>query len=632
MAVLTREQALQSIKLPEKNFVDQIGDSLKNPFLRLGRGGAGLVQGDAGKFQNMGDRELYKDPMNVIKDIASLASTIAPGGGIKGAATAGALSGFGSSTGKDANQTLINTLLGAGTGGALGLAGKGINAVAGKMANKNAQKAIQTATKEFNIDELYNQIGKPAKGAEGIFTNWQTKTLGVKGSKNIVDKPQVLVDNQRILNSLGFDNSEKGIQKGISKLAEERNGAIEAFQRSNPKVGLTNDALITPLESRLDDIVLSSDKNITKEQLRGSLNKYLQQSKYGNIIDKQSGLKNLALPDLQQIASSLKGEIRNATPRMRESAALQAKQALVEQIDSTLEKLVPETSKYNRVMASLYNSQEATGRKALNSANMNTSGGLGKGGFFGLGDILPVQEWTNKGYEVAGKAGNALVNRGTNTGSKVAGEFAQAAIPNQGTKLGNLLQNPELAAILAPILQTSMQVTPAFAASPENGPEGLASGTQNLAGGNDEATMIAQQLLASGMKPSDIKTLQEIGAIPKTDTSKDPVKIRELKNSISSSKSALSSLVDDFGKFNNDTPFLGSLLNQNPFDPNRQGFATKIAVINQNLAKALEGGKLTDADRDFYKQNLLSANDTPSTAKAKYQVLMELLQNVEKNL
>lgn len=73
-------------------------------------------------------------------------------------------------------------------------------------------------------------------------------------------------------------------------------------------------------------------------------------------------------------------------------------------------------------------------------------------------------------------------------------------------------------------------------------------------------------------------------------------------------------------------PIAGRVAPLSPYASQTKGFDARMKLAAQKIGVALEGGKLTDQDIDRYRQMLPSLTDAPETAKAKVQVVRQLLQ------
>lgn len=65
----------------------------------------------------------------------------------------------------------------------------------------------------------------------------------------------------------------------------------------------------------------------------------------------------------------------------------------------------------------------------------------------------------------------------------------------------------------------------------------------------------------------------------------------------------------------------------NVLDPERSRVQTTVKSLVQSIAKDLEGGKLTDADREFYNQFMISTTDTQEQALQKLQALADIARS-----
>lgn len=73
-------------------------------------------------------------------------------------------------------------------------------------------------------------------------------------------------------------------------------------------------------------------------------------------------------------------------------------------------------------------------------------------------------------------------------------------------------------------------------------------------------------------------------------------------------------------------PVAGRVATLNPYNVRSKTLDASLKIAAQNIGKSLEGGKLTDADIERYRQMLPSVTDTPAVAQEKIATVSRLVQ------
>ena len=451
-------------------------------------------------FLSKAEKKKYKeDPMNIIKDIASSAAFLVPGGGIKSAIGAGALSGFGSTYGNsDLGSTITGTLTGAGTAGALGLAGKGIS----KLASGEAKlpQFLQGAGKKLNQFADNQEVGAVQR------------SLGnVKVPTKLGGQPLI-----KEIKRLGFDtNDPEALISSADNFLKQNGGVIKdrvTQIAANGGKGVNIADVIAPLEAKL----AKTNSATLRKPLQEAINEIKAVGGKSGIIpeDKFYALKQ-ELGDLGKFnpmadpaATSKAGAFQTAyrkSNKILDDIFIAAGYDDLSSINKDLTSAI-RAKNYGEIATS-----RAMPSRPVNLLDAVTAaGGMAAGGPLGFATSMVGSKVLQ-----SPKTEAALIKAARGVGGALENSRLPQLGGNNVAKFGELMQNPRLSAILGPILQSSAQVAPAFAGDPSS--EGVAMYDQT-APVDTSANDIATQLYNSGMKISDIKALQDVGIIPKPKT------------------------------------------------------------------------------------------------------------------
>lgn len=593
----------------EPNFLQQILGSFLNPADRLVRGSyqaaartgtnlAGaqnpmdVLQGLIGERNNSSkinflsdyENEQYKNPLNIAKDVASVSAPFVPGTGIVPLLGSGALAGFGGTYGQnDFNSTATGTVTGGATAGALGILGKGLSKLlGGGQGNK-----------------FTNFLKKSGTGLE-------ESSVPMVAGKTVVDPEAARTALVSRLNEAGLDVSSKGINQ------------LKQLGRDNKLVALaTKEKEVIPLESIFTD-------DFTKQLRRVAANKgmdpdevvsdYIQRFRNNpNAISLNPSSRGLPYAELDNI----KGDFyRSAKELNNQSSALD--DIVYNQLKKVQETGNPALSKANKdiAMASSYYKptllQETRGGQTASTSPIEA--------------IIPFRQIINNQV----KRGAAKVMK--KTASFLEGSPVIQKTSKTGTKLNklsNLLQNPKIGPIIAPLLQGS-QVAPAFA-----GDQGLPAYDTNQLGFDpaqlgypadltvrpDSGSGIVNQLLASGMKISDIKALQDIGAIPKpTAAAKEPSTAEKKQQAqVQAGKRGVEGIQSIISRDPN--VLQKSVLPEFFQDENTKAFKNYVNSAAESYGRLQSGGAINKEEEQRFKDQIYSVFASPTSQQQKLQIL-----------
>lgn len=175
-------------------------------------------------------------------------------------------------------------------------------------------------------------------------------------------------------------------------------------------------------------------------------------------------------------------------------------------------------------------------------------------------------------------------------------------------------------------VQSQIQSLKGMFDAPQQSMASLMSGIQNV-DPSMQRSVLASQLMDAGYSPNDVKTMTDLmlgsGGKPLTGTAK---KTQYELSSAQNNLELLGQTIEEYG--NRFSPIFGQDIFGLPaqiLDPERNKVETTMKSVVQAIAKDLEGGRLTDADREFYAQFTPTIKDTPEAAKQKLAALYDLL-------
>lgn len=416
-------------KEEDKGLVGNIVSSMVDPFSRLGRGLSNVVGAKIGGDQNFlsdEEKEAYKNPWNVAKDLASAGSVFIPGAaagsGIKGAAVAGAktgaLSGFGSTYNQNTEDTIKGTLTGAAGGSVLGAALPFLGKALGGKGNKVAQESAENASKGGFFDKAKSKFDL-MKGAE------LEVPMG-KGSFNPYDTKLSLVSN---LDKRGLPKTLDGIKEGMQRAGSEINPYLDdVLAKSGGKRIPGGTILDDDFANQLKSIELGigakpgSTKSfvnefLTSKDLRGT----------GSAMARDFNVAD-AVTGVQKINAALRDKTLTG-PRK------QVAMALKDRLDDVIAKEAPGYKDLAKEYAIYATAENPTATKLLKgdqTASQNV-----------LQTFLPASQLKNKATKALGDVGSrtldALKGKGLSIpGLEKAMPFLNNGVTQKGLVLGGL--------------------------------------------------------------------------------------------------------------------------------------------------------------------------------------------------
>lgn len=613
-------RAPQAPQQQDAGFLGNLLNSIVDPVSRLGRGISTLTSNRLGTGRNYLDEaenKAYQNPLNIAKDVASVGSLLLPGGGIKGAITSGALGSFGGTYGEDdLVKTLTGTATGAVTGGVLGAAGKGVqklaNRGAAKAAGKIAPEVSNVADRVTKLNTAVDEIASGAKRDPGkLITDFlkkgQIESKPVKGIGGFTRTGDNELLTQRALDAYGIKITNKA--KAIDELGKSVGKDIgEAYTKHAKDFGKIFRA--DDLSSKLDDNLLNSisfEGKVNGQKLDPTeIRTYV--TDFFNTRGKDGGLDANDLwkvvKDKREVFNKVSsGKSTKASDLLDAEIYKIAKQQLTE--SPALEGL----RGLNRTYDAVNNTADATFTNRRQGATTRLPFfGSGVGNEAGIG--VPVSNTAN---DLRVRLGNFL-----DSGAQ------PSSVANVKSKSADFLQNPRLAAILGPMVSSSMSGggQPMEQGMPD--PQTMGSEIPS-AGDNGQAQIM--QLLNSGVKPSEIKQLQDIGVLPKTKTNKDlSVTDRKTVAQAQSGVQALSDIANSLGQ--DQSLLLKSNLPGFLQDSQTKQYQSAITTAKEMIGRLQSGGAISDEEGKNFLSLLPSTFDDATTANQKLQRLSSQLNTI----
>lgn len=602
-----------------------------DPISRVGRGIASLpsiLTGGKSVYLNNGELDEYKNPMNIAKDVASVASLALPVGGVgqgvmgalKAGAIAGGLGGFGGTYGQnDIGQTLQGTLGGAATGGILnaGLA-KALPFLAkGGTIGKVAREGEQIAP------NILQKAGKGLqKAGKGLQNTGVEVGLGKAGSFTEKQaQEQLIQDAIRRTKGENIYNPAKAIDTAKNKVGQELGDQYAQHAKTQGNIFGTND-MMSNFEQK-DIVRLAHAIKMTPEELvqkmQARLNSYGIKDKSLKVL--LSGEAKLSATDLWKLSQDTSGATQKLAKGANLSPADEIDLLLHSQANSLLqnEPSLSSLSKLNSEYHALSNGQIPTGENQIQGQTLRIPFmGSGLGNEAGIG--IPIPNITRAGTRIVGKGvegvGNLMAGKGVGQANIPAFlPFLNNAGLQQGIRKGAIYNatRPQQAGEQAQAMKQ---------------PQSMNAPVTNEA--SDKYDFAFQTMLQQGMSPVDAQ--KQAQALTGYAPEKETAAMKNGRVALKNASDGLDTLEQLFKEHGSDIPFVGGLSAMNPLDPTSQQFDMVTNLIAQNIAKASEGGKLSDNDRTFFLSKLPKMNDTKATALAKLQMLKQMNMQSQENI
>lgn len=645
-------------KKADKGFVGNLVSGLLESPDRLVRGAQqaigdkiGITKGGGGtQFQSDSEKEAYKNPFNIAKDVAGTASWFVPVGGIakgatgvakalnlaKAGAKAGTLQGLGSTYGKDSiEDTITGTLEGAAGGAVGGVAMPAVGNLVGKF-SKAVKPGAASKAVAGSADDLSSRLGKAFSDAEGsfekgigkrvknTFQDMRGAELDVSAGRQVNNTVQAKRQTQNILDTLGESQDINGIVRGKQKLGDLMDSYIDEIYKANPKQRFTSDKIFNDdFINNLDNFV-DLNKQITPEKLKATAARFLGQNKFGTAKDIVT--REMTIGDVKNALVQINQGLKNGKFK---GVDKDVAEIMKDRLYETIGEVAPKYKDVARSYAVLASNEKATSQLARSGDRSASESGL-----FGLQAVLPVSQIKNK---VTRGIGNAVAKTGEIVGK---GLPKSQGVSDNLQKLEGYLTKQGMPRTRIAEIVGSRAMLEAFDADgngeldpQEQAMADEANSMYQLDMGGEDAEVkdrYDQAFQAYLQVDGDpIKARQKAAALtgydPEDEGSEETAKAKDQKIAINQSLKRLDGLAASFQKKGGDLPFVGNLNTLNPFDAEGQAFDLQIKAVAQSLGKALEGGKMTDADREFYMSFLPNRRDTRDVAVGKINQLKEMI-------
>lgn len=623
----------------QPNMIQSIVGGIFEPVENILRGSAQQIAditNDQSKVYLEGNKlkELRENPLAFYgKSGAGVASMLIPGASIPRLAASGVLAGIGQSAGEDLDTTLQNALIG---GVASPVAGKLIQG-GGKLIKglgKGASKGASNLADNMELGGIKSAYGykiPDSMGGSELLKNTLKYGHRFNSADEIMTSAQGMVDDY-------FNQARNMVQQGVQK-------GIKASPKEfvQPLLNKLKDSKISelekaPLRKVLDTFVQDIGGKITKkgyqmpksiplDELLGKSQAYGQYGKWSKLGLTDDVTNAKAYEDLYKL--------------MREEVSNKLEQAGIKGFRDVNKVISDNIDIIGAARKGVLRDQPTL---PITLADLTASIGGGVAG----GPIGAMAGYAAKRIANSPQAQNATVKGLRGLGS-LPELTSNIQIP-QGIKatMGKL-------PIVAPQVLNDFMDMPSGMSLPNQSPQlllGNASEGQDMSSSFNEYQSLRQQAAMELLSMTDAKgnalftpteALKEADAVLQINYGISPEMLgagssndltadqRNKISNVNSSLTALDRLEQAYNQFGTDLPFVGSVLNANPFDAQRQGFEMQLATTNQIIAKALESGKMTDADRIFYMSKLPKSGDSKATAIEKIRLLKQAMREELRN-
>jgi len=649
-------------KEQDRGFFGGLWNGLTKPLADFGNavGGAYEDQSQPSKYLTSDQqKKLIENPAAYIgqKGLGAASTLIPFGGGVKTAAAVGGASGL-----ADADLSNPSDIAGKVATGAVGggLFAKAMPLV-GKAFGGLGRKVAPEATKVGNVvddglDDVFREVEKSfSKTGKDKFVqgakDLSAADLGTPMGKYEANPIKTQRTAQGILRKYGLKEDLDGVVQGKERIGQQMESYIDEIVRKNPKQTFTADKMFNEDFTNQLDNLIDTNKQITPEKLRATAAKFLNQGKYGEVggvarnykgttiqsKDPFSG-RSLTIGDLKQSLQDINMGIQSGSLKGTEKRIAEL---IKGRIYETLGESAP---KYKGL---------ARGYAVLSSVENPTAEIVKRGQRTASTD--PFKEIQGKLYNAAkkkvGQAGEFIAN------PKVSMPKSQAVSDNlqrfEQFAQGKGIPQTKIAQLAGSQIALEMfdadgngQLDEQEMANAENagmGEQGLPSEGSQLDGGMDingdgiqdspEAVYndaFKMYLSVSGDPISARKQAAALVGFDPNDemgggASEMTAKMKEQKAALSDSEKQLVKLGEEAAKFQSEIPLVGGLLGMNPWDSKRKGYLTRLKATLQNVAKGMEGGKLTDADREYYLSFLPNEDATAQAFAEQIAVLQDMV-------
>jgi|GEM_PF-6652323 len=656
-----------------------IAKGIADPFIRSAKVGAEL----GNLISHVGQGEDYQkmffditNPKDALGEFGKLGLSTAafavPGGastylgaGFRGAGGAGLSSASNQldldkeNFGIDAKRLATDSLM----GGAFGAGTKYLGNQLGKSKTRGDLKTLNSIDDKQDRLKDYLVKGSPAKDSQGfaklsgnrmqrLSKDVQLDTMGIKGSPkdfNYYSNTRKLkADMSDMLDVLGAKPTQKGQQLLKNEIGKAKGDLI-----ANSGYGGINVEDFTRDMTR--NVMLDGGENITRQDVANKFAKIA-----GDFLDREGdtlssfsqGASTLNPGQMDKIRQGIGPYARRAYNRIANGTS-KDNDYLISAIDTSLKKdlskNVPGYLRANTMLATL-DARTPTMSGAFNQGNSVSN----------LGQQNLVSQMTSF-------AKNKVIGPGLQLAGDLPGNIKNFNIPNMNipAPIAKMAANPLLQQI-GPAAMTNIRSNLQGQEQGGGGVDPLEYLQGNMEGGQPQLDGSAMQSggmenpqmgMGGGGQPDKMQIFQ--AALADTGNVNTAMKLAEFLgeqggggsrhmpqrviDGMIDAESALDSLdlledtVRKNGKYMGPVQggLLGNLAQRVGLGGNRAESRTLLSSIGQSLAKNLEGGKLTDDDRRFYREEALpSLSDTPQNALRKIEALRERatqqLGNVQK--
>lgn len=591
---------------PDQGFIVNTARDVIRPFYDLARGTFDVANKFSGQKASALTPEEQAHPLRfAAQTAAGLASYAVPGVG-KGLVkpiTQGLFAGGLNTLSRQRVDKPINleevgggALVGGAVGGALGLAGKALNRSSGKIA-------------EFG-KEMQNKVDLA-----------RVQNTGLKGSVGKVEGalPE-LVQSQKNLTEILSQQGKKLTQENVNALKESLNQVI-----NESAAGVSNATTVGELQKTILDSI--SNGRYTPQMIKQAdeIASQIVGSAIGRPVSPNQLVKlgnqtisGASLKRAYDTASGLSQEAldvinRGGQPKISGSMAADIRTG----VSNFMKSKIPNTEEAFRQLSDVHTILPDLERAALNPSTINV-----------LGNEVP-DLGISKGI-----ASKAIGGAG-----KVA-TLAQKSAPIL-QNLGKFISQPQVVktAALASVIQATARKDPEAAQSLQSA---LESGDlQDYEYAALDANTVQQQRVALVQRYMATQPKAKLSdaiayvnfvlpATPKL-SSADSKVLRDTgtaRRNLESLKAIVEPNKDYFNPISGQ-PIFGEIAKFTG-DATRASLQTRIAAVGQEIAKSLEGGKLSDRDRIYYQTEVLpQLTDSPDRMYEKIAALEELIANRE---
>ena len=618
---LTREQINQRITLAKQQGWDdaRIRRSLQTTLAK----GGGLAQS--------APVQQKKSP-GLIAQLAPILGSV--GGAVVGGLATGGIGAFaGGAAGGAAGERYRQKASGEqadwgkvakeGAFGALGNVGGAVKALRGAGALAKGAKAIkgvglaedalQATRAAGNTGKVENTLRGAARGIEQ-----STRQIRLPASVYGAGKEEAI---NATLDGLGFKGNAAAQYRKLAPAMSQVEARIGAVAKANPNVRV-----------KVSDIKSAFFKNLDSQMRTGELDAPTAQkevTKYIGDLMKKSGGKNgqLNLQELRDMKRLVNSDYDIIATKLEKGLPLTPTQKVAqvawESMDGAVTKASPEIKALLTQQSHLYSAAPSLKAARVNPPTLR-----------GLGSSLPVfatdalryagAETLKGAANVAGGAAGITAKAGPSIGNAAragAGSMAGKALFGDDQAQGQ--EAPQEMDLFDQYSMPDEQMQPAAQQGSQYDP-------------NTIVQMLQQDLAATGGKNfSKIQTMAKFmqeaaggsGAGSELNTTQ-ATQVSQFDNSLAN-LDEVESLVAQMGSAFG--PIKGRVNSLNPYNPTQANINQATLVAAQNIGRALEGGKLTDADILRYQKALPSIIDTPQVAQDKINRLRKLITNQRQN-